>query len=169
MAEVSLSGLVVDGLEFARQGRRTVGKLEIDALPRLREAMAAASEPLRCEVVGRQEGRKSWLRLRVEGELWIQCQRCLEPMRYELDVDTDLQLIAPGEPWPEELQEDGSLVLEADAVAADEPLALSELIEEEVLLVLPIAPRHERCEPPARNDDKQATSPFAVLAQLKKH
>jgi uncharacterized protein len=48
-------------------------------------------------------------------------------------------------------------------------LALLPLIEEEVLLALPIAPRHESCTPPAADAVEQELSPFAALAKIRKH
>jgi uncharacterized protein len=46
-------------------------------------------------------------------------------------------------------------------------LDLTPLLEEEILLALPIAPRHERCEPPAAAAASKEASPFAQLARLK--
>jgi uncharacterized protein len=53
--------------------------------------------------------------------------------------------MAPGEEWPDDDLADDS----ADAIEAEKALAVLSLIEEEVLLALPIAPRHEQCEPPS--------------------
>ena len=47
-------------------------------------------------------------------------------------------------------------------------MVLLPMIEEEVLLALPIAPMHESCEAPVATTDEQAPSPFAALAKLKK-
>ena len=41
------------------------------------------------------------------------------------------------------------------------------LIEDEVLLALPISPRHETCSTPQQMGTKQDASPFAVLRNLK--
>lgn len=165
----SLDGLVIDTLEFAREGRSVSGVLNVAALPRLRELLVEDSGQLECELHGRREGRLNWLSLSVRGQLALRCQRCLGLMPYMLDVASDLQVIAPGEAWPDERLEDGALSLGADAIAAESGQSLAELIEEEVLLALPISPKHEEgCAPPARGDEKQAASPFAVLAQLKK-
>jgi len=74
-------------------------------------------------------------------------------------------LIAPGEEWPDDdLVDDG-----ADAIEAEKALAVLSLVEEEVLLALPIAPRHEQCEPPSGGAAGHGPSPFAALAALKKH
>ena len=44
-----------------------------------------------------------------------------------------------------------------------------ELIEDEVLLALPISPRHGECRPSAAVENEYGPSPFAVLAKLKDH
>jgi uncharacterized protein len=166
----TLVGLVVDTLEFAREGRSVSGTVPVSALPRLAELVGQSDALLECELQGRREAGRNWLSLSIRGQFDLICQRCLGPMPFVLETDNELQVIAPGEPWPDELLEDGSLSLGADAIAAETAQAVSDLIEEEVLLALPVAPKHEKgCEPPARSDNKLAASPFAVLATLKKH
>jgi uncharacterized protein len=54
-----------------------------------------------------------------------------------------------------------------DRVVASRSMAVAGLVEDELLLALPMVPVHERCEPPAK-DDGTKPSPFAVLAGLKK-
>lgn len=166
----SLVGLVVDTLEFAREGRTVSGTVPLSALPRLREWVGEGSATLACELAGRREDGRNWLSLSLRGEFDLVCQRCLGAMPYVLETDAELQVIAPGEPWPDETLEDGALRLGVDAIAADTAQVVTDLIEEEVLLALPTVPKHEEgCEPPVRSDDKRAASPFAVLATLKKH
>lgn len=55
-----------------------------------------------------------------------------------------------------------------DAIVAEVDMALLPLIEEEVLLALPLAPRHEACAAPTTAPDECEPSPFAVLAEFKK-
>ena len=166
----SLVGFVIDSLEFARDGRSVAGDIPVSALPRLRELVGKGESLLACELTGRREDGRNWLSLSIRGQFDLICQRCLGFMPYALAIETELQVIAPGESWPDETLEDGAVSLGADAVAADAAQAVTDLVEEEVLLALPVAPKHEEgCEPPARSDDKLAASPFAVLATLKKH
>ncbi len=80
-------------------------------------------------------------------------------------IKSRLQLMAPGEEWPDDDLADDS----ADAIEAEKDLAVLSLIEEEVLLALPIAPRHEQCEPPSGSTAETGPLPFAALAALKKH
>jgi uncharacterized protein len=72
--------------------------------------------------------------------------------------------VAPGDAWPDEDLADD----EADAIAADKMQSVLALIEDEVLLALPIAPTHAACESPVASNGNGKQSPFALLAKLKK-
>lgn len=158
--------VVVDSLAFAREGGRLAGEVPVAALERLADALAETGGALNWELSGECDGDgRSWLTLRVEGSLGLRCQRCLGTVVFPVSVESRLQLVAPGEAWPDEDLEDD----ESDAIEAARELAVVPLVEEEVLLALPIAPRHDRCEPPKAVAEEQEPSPFAVLANLKKH
>ena len=161
--------VVFDSLEFAYDGRKLVGELPIAVFDRLKKSLCSDQGTLQFNLQGQTEesasgGKtKPTLHLRVAGTLQMECQRCLQPMDVPLAINACLLLIAPGKPWPDDLEDET-----AEAIAADAAMLLKDLIEDEVLLALPIVPRHERCELPVDNGDKHATSPFAVLTQLKK-
>lgn len=157
----------IDGIEFARDGRCLSGSVEVSALSRLADDLAEMAGQLAWTIAGRRDDEgKCWLDLGVSGQLSLRCQRCLEPMIHALDVEVHLLLVRRDEPWPEdEMAADGF-----DAIVAEADMALLPLIEEEVLLALPLAPRHEACTAPtvAVAPDECEPSPFAVLAEFKK-
>ncbi len=156
-------GIVIDSLAFAREERHLVGKLAVSDLPRLVDILADDSGLLSCHLSGgRNEEGKLFLLLEVEGELRLKCQRCLEPLALPLDIESRILLVPPGAPWPDEGLEDDS----ADAIEALAEQSVASLIEEEVLLALPVAPRHESCVLPAGSDsDILVVSPFATLTR----
>ena len=162
----SIAGTVIDCLEFARSGgvlERSVGLAE---LPRLAELLTTTAGFLSVRLEGwRDEQGKSWLQLDIAGEPVLRCQRCLGGVNFPLAIRSRLQLIAPGEDWPDDDLEDDS----ADAITAEVDLTVLVLVEDEVLLALPIAPRHEECESPSAGTSGHGSSPFAALADLKKH
>lgn len=157
---------VIDCLEFARGGGVLERSFGLDELPRLASQLAAASGCLSVRLEGWRDGEgKSWLRVDIVGEPVLCCQRCLGAVKFPLSIRSRLQLIAPGEDWPDgELQDD-----DADAIPADKAMDVLSLIEDEVLLALPIAPRHERCHAPLANTVEHELSSFAALGALKKH
>lgn len=157
---------VIDSLEFARAGGRLAGSVAVADLGRLADALADGSGELDCSLDGgRDEDGKPYLHLQVNGVLRLACQRCLSALPFDVHVDSRLLPMAPGQEWPdEELSDDASDMIEADAA-----LSVMSLIEDEVLLALPIAPRHEDCRPPSAAGGDSKPSPFAALADLKKH
>lgn len=162
----SIAGPVIDPLEFARKGGRLEREVGLHELPRLIDVLSTTAGSLSVLLVGwRDEEGGSWLQLDIAGEPDLLCQRCLGGVKFPLLVSSRLQLIAPGGVWPDdELEEDGF-----DAIDAGQELAVLSLIEDEVLLALPIAPRHEKCDSPLASASEHGSSPFSALAALKKH
>lgn len=156
---------VIDSLAFAKAGSTAVGFIELATLPRLAESLADQQGRLACRVSGSLDAEgESWVTLEVSGSLALVCQRCLKNVAFPVDVRSRLLLVPAGRFWPdEELAEDGY-----DVVAAEKEMDLSLLIEDELLLVLPIAPTHDICEAPIPLIEELEPSPFAVLAKLKK-
>lgn len=158
--------VVVDSLEFARHGRVVSGGVRVAVLERIKDMLAADSGVLACELRGLQgaDG-KYYLRLLVSGGLTLLCQRCLGPLVFSVTIDSTMLLVAPGESWPdEELANDG-----CDAIEAAGELSVLALVEDEVLLALPIVPRHEHCLPLVAAEAEQKPSPFMALTKLKNH
>jgi len=156
----------IDSLKFAREGRRLAGEVPVNCLRRLADVLADDNGSLAWKVWGGCDAEgKPFLMIEVYGELHLRCQRCLAALGFELNIESHLQLVASGQSWPDEALEDDRF----DPIEALEDQALLPLVEDEVLLALPIAPRHESCALPGFNQDSAAVSPFAALAQLKKH
>jgi uncharacterized protein len=105
-----------------------------------------------------------FLDLQVGGRLMLRCQRCLQTFPFEVALDCRFRLVESGQPWPDDELVDDSY----DAVAAERELDLLALVEQEVLLSLPLAPRHDDCALPESPDPGQKVSPFAALAEIKR-
>jgi uncharacterized protein len=93
----------------------------------------------------------------------LACQRCLEGISFKLDIDSRLELI----PEDAELSQDELEDDTRDFLPVGGELNVAELVEDEVLLALPAAPRHERCGLPGAADAGERINPFASLAGLK--
>ena len=94
--------------------------------------------------------------------------RCLQPVALDLEVLRPLRFVA---------DETTAAALDADSdddvLVASRNLDLHELVEDELLLALPLVPKHERCQrnlPMAVGDvaAEPAPNPFAALAALKR-
>lgn len=158
---------VIDSLEFARAEQRMSGRLSVASLRRLDDVLFDDKGDVEYTVQGgRNERNRPQLELRITGVLHLQCQRCLSLLNYPVDISSTLLLVARGESTDEELDDPEA----PDAIEAAAELDVPALIEEEVLLSLPLAPRHPegRCE---RRAEIQMEAPqqkaFAKLAALK--
>lgn len=171
--ELDLAGAVIDSLKFAAEEDCIVGKLALKHLTRLHDVLASREGWLDCELSGYREadsasGTKLGLHLRVRGRLVMHCQRCLAEVGFDCIIDSRLLLIPPGAEWPDEDLESDDF----DAIPASRELSVLALVEDEVLLALPIVPRHAECRPLVETgavEEESEPSPFAVLAGLKKH
>lgn len=160
-----ISGIVFDSLAFARDAGEISGVLAVKDLPRVSGFAAADGGALTCRLRGGRGGDgKLCLWLSVSGELRLSCQRCLQPLLLPLQFESRLLLVPAGASWPDEELVDDS----ADAIEAQAEQSLASLVEEEVLLALPLAPRHESCALPAGSGaDARPASPFAALVRIK--
>ena len=154
---------LIDGLEFARAGGRRSGGWPIRDFPRLQSHVQAGPGALHYELAGvPEEHGKPALRLCVTGTLQLTCQRCLGALDHALQVDALLLLVASE-------GEMAAVPVDAEApdcMVATKEMAVRDLIEEEVLLAIPYAPRHEACEARAAAGPGRKSRPFADLRAL---
>jgi len=158
---------VIDGFEFAAAGAAQQGSLPIGEFSRLRDLLASDAGEVAYEVRGLRDGRgRPSLRIRVRGALELRCQRCLEAMRLEVD-EQELLVLAASQA---EIEADPVDPEAPDRVLAGKEMALRELVEDQLILALPYAPRHADCAPAKRGGERQGQedrlSPFAGLKGL---
>ena len=103
------------------------------------------------------------LQVKVSGSLPLACQRCLDAIPFDLHVDNLLELLQEGAEMSQDELEDDT----RDFLPVAGKLDVTELVEDEILLVLPVAPRHERWGLPGAADAGERINPFAQLAGLK--
>lgn len=113
-----------------------------------------------------------WLHLVARASVRMVCQRCLAPATVDVGVDRWFRFVA--DETTAAAQDDAS---EEDVLALDPKPDLLQLVEDELLMALPLVPKHPVCpEPPPMNagDDEfeavlaQKPSAFAALAQIKR-
>lgn len=118
------------------QGGRFTGHVATSQLPRLAALLAGPDGELVAELaIERDERRRPHLRGHVDGRLPLTCQRCLRPFDWALAIGVDLQLVDNETAETAALKDGEALLLENDL------LPLREVVEDEALLALPIAPR----------------------------
>lgn len=154
---------LIDALDFARAGASLRGSCAVAEFARLRDALHTDAGTLEFELRGERDadGRPT-LRLQVRGALQLVCQRCLGALAHAVNVDATLVLAASqAEIDAEPLTAEGP-----DRVVASRSLDVGELIEDELLLAAPYAPRHSRCELRGSAGEGAKRSPFADLGAL---
>ncbi len=161
------SRLIPDPFRFAAEARSIGGEVAVADLLRLSDVLSSSEGQLVWQVEGSMvegvAGVEPRLRVSAAGQLMLGCQRCLGGLPWVLKVDTLLHPVRVGQPIPEEELEDD----EVDAIEVDGELDALALVEDEILLALPIAPRHENCESPQVVGGSTKESPFAALASLR--
>jgi uncharacterized protein len=124
----------IDSIEFARNGRELCDEIPIVTLSRLSDLLASSEGTLGYKVIGSQQGDSRKLEIVLKGSCQLRCQRCLGEFTYPIDITTQLQLL-PAEKLDETDDDE-------DAIEATQQLDVLALIEDEVLLGLPFAPKH---------------------------
>lgn len=151
---------VIDGFEFASAGATQRGVWPVCDFPRLRDMLATDAGEVAYEISGvRDERGRPSLRLKVSGTLALRCQRCLEPMAFEVGTDETLVLAAT----LAEIHAEPADAHAPDRVVAGKEMSLRELIEDELILAVPYAPRHERCVAVRADASREKVLPFAGL------
>jgi uncharacterized protein len=154
---------VIDGFEFASAGANLQGVWPIGDFPRLRDMLAAHDGEVVYALDGVRDARgRPALRLSVRGTLELRCQRCLEGLPFE--VSSEELLVLAG--TQAEIDAEPADVHSPDRVVAGKEMPVRDLVEDELILALPYAPRHESCAPRAAEQDDSGNSPFAGLRGL---
>lgn len=163
-----MNAFVIDAFGFARQKEHREGQIAVADLQRLQEDCADASGQITWRVVGGvHQLDVPQLSLHVAGTVQLTCQRCLQAFAFEIDSQSELMLAKNDEHADEidALLDDESL----DVIVASQEFNLFELIEDEALLALPLAPKHEACPDASLLELGKDTQelPFAALTRLK--
>jgi len=155
---------VIDGFEFASAGATQQGVLPLSGFLRLRDMLASHAGEVAYAVQGVRDGRgRPSLKVSVKGTLQLRCQRCLEALPFEVR-SAELLVLAASQA---EIDADAVDVQAPDRVLAQREMAVSDLIEDELILTVPFAPRHERCaQRAAASAERDTTRPFAGLKGL---
>jgi uncharacterized protein len=163
-----------DALDLAAHGDELAGEVDVTRRPRVADRLAqTVSAPIAWEIAGVRDALgRPMLAVTVEGNLPLVCQRCLQPFDAPMAQRSEL-LLARNDAELERLDAE-----EAEVLLAASPLDAMTLVEDEILLWLPFAPRHPEGQCPAdvaalsgadgAQPAKATTSPFARLAALKK-
>lgn len=160
--------VAIDSLSFAANAQTMHGKILVADLLRLQSALHNSGGTLDYVISGIPSlVGKPGLHCAIRGGVQLTCQRCLTAMDFELSIQSDL-VLAYDEVELERYDEQHDEPI--DAILADDHLDVLAVIEEEVLLALPMSPRHATACPASDHlapVNESASKAFAKLAMLK--
>lgn len=159
---------------FAQGGRERAGSDPLEAYPRLAEEARGptAGRSVQWKAVGSMHSHalgapQPWLHLQADAVLPMTCQRCLEVVEVPLAVDQRFRFVA--DEATAEAEDDEA---EEDVLAVSEAFDLHALIEDELILSMPLIAMHETCPAALPGADAETPverpHPFAALEQLRK-
>jgi uncharacterized protein len=140
----------IDTHEFTRRGDVAEGRVPLAELERLGSLLVADDGVLAWRLAGDSElgadgSRRAHLHLALSATLAMRCVRCLERIDVPLDVERDYRLVATeAQAEQEDVDED-----EVDLLVGARRFDLAGLVEDEAIMALPPAPRHDGCSAPA--------------------
>ena len=154
----------INSLEFAQEAREIHGTIAPRDLVRLADVLFSTDGQLDYQLQGVPGvGGGSELRLQLKGTLLLLCQRCMGPLAYSVDSTSRFVIVADEDKMPApEQDQDG-----VDYLVADPAFDVAALVEDEILLGLPMVSLHEACDAAATTAKEQSISPFKVLQGLK--
>jgi uncharacterized protein len=168
-ARLMSAQILIDTFDFVRNTRTHHGKMALEECMRLKDYLSDSQGKLEYRISGAlDKNGKSILRVTIKGTINLHCQRCLGELVHLLDLQTAI-LLAENENELFRLDETETV----DGILAVSDLDVLALIEDEIILSLPISPRHREGEcstqEPTNSNSIGKEHPFATLAKLKKH
>ena len=163
----------IDPFRLAKNGLTLEGELQLTTMKRLSGSLHDTSGTVHVKMnfdIDKVLGTPH-----MKGEfttsLSLICERCSEPMQYEVKTRCSLAIVNS------EIKVDGMAEqYEPWVIDSDDPVMLSSIVEDELILAIPLIPKHDHSCLPAEawsageefeEDVEKRVSPFAVLAALK--
>jgi len=161
----------VDLLRLAKAKRTFVGKLALAKMTRLGHYLANNDGII--DVVlefGQDIEGFYYIKGELKGALTLICQRCMQPMELQIEHAFNLSPV-----WTDVQAKTLPERFEPVMLTKDERFSLVEMLEDELILQLPVLPKHDEQDCSIKlsglNEQFESTTekpnPFAVLAALK--
>jgi uncharacterized protein len=164
-----MSTLIIDSFEFCRLKESRSGQLPVTDMSRLAQEVVGASAGLVWSLQGgADQFGHAQLLLEISGSVQLACQRCLAPL--DVDISSTSRLIVAKDEVEadhiDELLSDD----EVDVIVGSKAMLISDLIEDEALLSIPLAVKHDVCpaDSAASYNAGKKPSAFDVLKELKR-
>lgn len=160
---------LIDPLVFCERGNRVSGRVSLGLMERLRAVLSPPLDQVQVELLFAMVDKQPVITGSVVTRVRAECQRCLLPVELAIECEVRLQVVVDVVAAKELSEEWEPLIF--DGVGQ---LSLVQVIEDEILVVLPPICLHQEpeCQPPLLNNEPaqvpEKSNPFEMLAQLKK-
>ena len=145
--------ILIDSLDFVKNTGVRHGKIAIVELARLHDLLFDQSGELNFQVAGLfDKNENPRLYLEIQGDLQLNCHRCLDKLTRRIDIKASL-LLAKDEEELSRFDDDDTF----DAILAMPDLDVINLIEDEILLSLTISAHHDDGECHLHNSETEYT------------
>ena len=161
---------LIDPVAFAKSAllqEDSISLTQLDERVAQHEFLAHADTTLHYRLKGGVDKlQRPFVDLSIQGELQLACQRCLSALPFVLDETVRIVLFSDETVLDEAMDSDPDL----EGMLAESELSVWSLLEDQIIMALPYAPRHDDCG----NDDLERVNadkpnPFAQLAKLKRN
>jgi|SRR6185437_9121796 len=150
----------IDNVDFAKNGQTIEGQVKASDLTRACEILDELSGNLQYTISGSVNHKnKPVLAIRIYGKITTLCQNCLE----KLDIPIDCSNIVPIFYTESDMDKAlfGDEAQYTDGILADATFDIESFVEDELIMSLPIAPKHKTCKGVTYHE--KPDSPFSVL------
>ncbi|MEN6671138.1 YceD family protein [Psychrobacter sp. B38] len=162
--------------KWADTGYEWSGEVSPNEFNRLAGSLSTEHEQSKTKLDANLYRRNNVLHLAftLTGEVWLTCQRCLQPVAIDLSDDYNISLLE-NETQVRLVNEEQDYLLLDEIITEQSPerlLPFKKLVEDEILLKIPMAPKHVDCEMTVEQfgeipEEEESENPFAALASLK--
>ena len=161
--------------KWADTGFEWSGEVDPNSFERLATTLSAEHDQSNVQLNAELYRRNNVLHLAftLTGDVWLTCQRCLQPIAIDLSDDYDIALLENDSQVRLVNDEQDYLLLD-EIVTEQSPerlLPFKKLVEDEILLKTPMSPKHDDCEMSVEQfgeiPEEENENPFAALASLK--
>ena len=157
--------LHIDPIKMADAGMTFSGELPADSFPELADLIAEFAAPVKVvlEFAVDFEGNR-YLSGKLQADLTLICQRCLKPYLYKVDSTFCLSPVKSE-------KEAKHLPQHYEPLMLGDDILLTEIIQQELVLALPMVPMHDDavCSAKPATAALKPANPFAKLAEMKEH
>ena len=172
---MSMNTLLIDNIAFSKKNERIEGELSLQDCPRLEELMQSTNltNPTKINHTGlisyvlqgkTDAAGQHVLQLTIVSSLTTACQRCLNAMPLHINLNFNYLIGEVSDTDVEAVDVDNSD--DYDLQQANREMDLIALIEDEIIMAMPIAPMHEEGCTELKTQSGEKPNPFAVLKGL---